>query len=324
MMVGARRWTPDLLGGEWVNWQFAVPKLRGQIPLATVITQSKWLDPHGAARTVNGQEVHAAVLYVHGYNDYFFQEHLAAQIESLGIAFFAIDLHGYGRSTSDEATRNDAHSLREYGFELAQATSLIRQELGFDELIIMGHSTGGLIASLWAHSATGRATVDALILNSPWFDLNRPWFDRVVATAMLDAVGQYVTDYVLSEDESQYARMLHKDFGGLWEFDTNLKRIEATPVRSGWLRAIREGHARVAQGLELDCPILVCTSDRSGSSSSDEVRRRTSDTVLDVLQIVARVHDLALSEEGPRSSYFSVVKDWLRVHGFAVTPSTHS
>lgn len=37
------------------------------------------------------------ILYVHGYNDYFFQEELAEKSDSAGFAFFAIDLHYNGR-----------------------------------------------------------------------------------------------------------------------------------------------------------------------------------------------------------------------------------
>ena len=41
------------------------------------------------------------ILYVHGYNDYFFQEELAEKSDSAGFAFFAIDLHYNGRSYSE-------------------------------------------------------------------------------------------------------------------------------------------------------------------------------------------------------------------------------
>ncbi|MEK8226237.1 alpha/beta hydrolase [Oerskovia sp. M15] len=39
-----------------------------------------------------------AVLYVHGFVDYFFQAHLGDAFEEHGYAFYAIDLRGYGRS----------------------------------------------------------------------------------------------------------------------------------------------------------------------------------------------------------------------------------
>jgi pimeloyl-ACP methyl ester carboxylesterase len=39
-----------------------------------------------------------AVLYVHGWNDYFFQTHLADHLTDLGFDFYAVDLRRYGRS----------------------------------------------------------------------------------------------------------------------------------------------------------------------------------------------------------------------------------
>jgi len=33
-----------------------------------------------------------AALYVHGWNDYFFQTHLADAVEAMGVAFHALDL----------------------------------------------------------------------------------------------------------------------------------------------------------------------------------------------------------------------------------------
>ncbi|GAA3180448.1 hypothetical protein GCM10020255_074200 [Rhodococcus baikonurensis] len=41
-----------------------------------------------------------AVLYVHGFTDYFFQKHLAEHFAEQGYAFFALDLRKCGRSSS--------------------------------------------------------------------------------------------------------------------------------------------------------------------------------------------------------------------------------
>ncbi|WP_435299373.1 alpha/beta hydrolase [Timonella sp. A28] len=323
-------WQRDILGDDWLNRTINVPELRGKKMVSTLVSRPQWL-----VSREHADRPHTAVLYIHGYNDYFFQTHVAQFFEDLGLAFFALDLHGYGRSTTDETTRNDAHSLREYGNELAAATHIIREEYGYESLLIMGHSTGGLLAALWAHSETGRATVDGLILNSPWFDLNRSWFDRTVGTAMLDAVGNYVTDYVITNDDSPYTRMLHTSYGGLWDFNMDWKRERPAPVRTGWLRAIREGQARIAYGLNLTCPILACVSERSVSPYAEPDLTRTSDTVLDVHQITARarqlgdnveiasipqgVHDLALSQPKPRDMYFNAIADWLSRHNLVST-----
>ena len=64
------------------------------------------------------------ILYVHGYNDYFFQEELAEKSDSAGFAFFAIDLHYNGRSYSECEPRSDMRSVKEYYAELDAAIAL--------------------------------------------------------------------------------------------------------------------------------------------------------------------------------------------------------
>jgi len=45
-----------------------------------------------------GRKRRRAVLYLHGWNDYFFQTHLADYVAELGFDFYALDLRRYGRS----------------------------------------------------------------------------------------------------------------------------------------------------------------------------------------------------------------------------------
>lgn len=324
-------WEPDLLGDPWRRTSVALPPIRGERVIATLVASTTTLASTPESCDAHPSTQSTAVLYLHGFNDYFFHTHLATEVEQMGLGFFALDLHGYGRSTTSEETRNDCHSLREYGNDLAWATQVIA-ERGWERLLIMGHSTGGLIATLWAYSATGRARVDGLILNSPWFELNRPWFDRVIATRILHAVGEYATDYVLTHDPSPYTEFLHHSTGGQWDFDLRFKRAEPTPVRAGWMRAIRAGHARLARGLHLSVPVLLATSDASASWADPPDVVAHADTVLNVADIQARadkvgykvttvrvpggVHDLALSNRAARHAYLDAIAQWLRDNGF--------
>lgn len=319
-------WQPDVLGGQWIAQTLDLPKIRGEETRATLVTTTPELT----------RMRDTAVLYLHGYNDYFFQTHVGDFITDQGAAFYALDLHGYGRSTSTEKDRNDCWSLREYGPELSAAARYLKEERGYQKLVIMAHSTGGLIASLWAKSPIGQRSVAGLILNSPWLDLNRSWFDRVIATTVLDSLGSYLPDYVLTNEGSVYSERLHEATGGLWNFDLNLKRSAPTPIRMGWIKAVREGHLRVHRGLDLNIPILVAASKSSTTGQVAPDIAGTTDTVLDVDQIVARApglgsqvdivqipqgsHDLALGNLESRTQFFTTVSGWLIQHGF--TPDT--
>src|SRR5262245_6557979 len=69
-----------------------------------------------------------AVLYVHGFTDYFFQTHLADFYADLGIDFYAIDLRKHGRSLLGHQTANYVGSIPTYFTELDAALAIIRDQ----------------------------------------------------------------------------------------------------------------------------------------------------------------------------------------------------
>ena len=52
---------------------------------------------------------------------------------------------------------------------------MIREE-GSRITVLLGHSTGGLIATLYAKEHGDSSLFDGIILNSPFFDFNKSWF----------------------------------------------------------------------------------------------------------------------------------------------------
>ncbi|HEX8630189.1 MAG TPA: alpha/beta hydrolase, partial [Catenuloplanes sp.] len=71
-----------------------------------------------------------AVLYVHGFIDYFFQTHLADFFVERGWDFYALDLRKYGRSLLAHQTPNFCRDLGDYFPELDEAARIIRAEDG--------------------------------------------------------------------------------------------------------------------------------------------------------------------------------------------------
>ncbi|NUT07326.1 MAG: alpha/beta hydrolase, partial [Hamadaea sp.] len=67
------------------------------------------------------QSTKRAVLYLHGFCDYFFQTHLADFFTDRGWDFYALDLRKYGRSLLGHQTPNFVRSLTEYFPEIDEA-----------------------------------------------------------------------------------------------------------------------------------------------------------------------------------------------------------
>jgi alpha-beta hydrolase superfamily lysophospholipase len=278
-----------------------------------------------------------AVLYVHGFVDYFFQTHLADFFAERGWDFYALDLRKYGRSLLPHQTPNFARSLTDYFPELDEAARIIRDEDGHDQMLVAGHSTGGLITSLWSHARQGQGLVDGLFLNSPFFDFNVPWLvKKPLMSAVLAVGGKTPYRKIPTASLGLYGESLHADHRGEWTYDLAWKPVIGFPVTVGWLTAIRRGQRRLRAGLGIDAPVLVACSTRTfrGRAWSEDVR--TSDAVLDVEHIVrwaprlgsrvtiARfdggIHDLTLSGRDVRADVFRELGRW--VDAFLPAPGT--
>lgn len=278
------------------------------------------------------QLTNKAVLYLHGYNDYFFQTHLADFFIERGFDFYALDLRKYGRSLQPHQTANFVRSLAEYFPELDEAARIIRAEDQHDTLVLFAHSTGGLIGSLWSHARSHTGAVDGVMLNSPFFDLNAPWLmRRPMAATVGRLAGRLPYRPLPLKQTGLYGRSLHRDFQGEWEFELAWKPVLASfPVRLGWLHAVRLGQQRLRAGLDITAPVLVAHSGASFRSFTWDDAAHDADAVLNVDHIarwapalgshvtVVRIeggkHDLTLSREPARKRFFDEADRWLRAY----------
>ena len=273
-----------------------------------------------------------AVLYVHGWADYFFQTHLADFYTGLGWDFYAIDLRKHGRSLLGHQTPNYCGRIDEYFPELDEASRIIRAD--HDVLLINAHSTGGLTTALWAHERRADGVLDGLFLNSPFFDFNLRWLLRRPGVA---AAGRLRPRRLIRIGSwPAYGQSLHSDYNGEWTYDLTWKPLGGFPVYAGWLRAIREGHQRLRAGLDIQVPVLVASSDASLRLRAWSQAAMAADLVLDVdhiarwapalgrhvtlVRIAGGLHDLALSAPAVRQQLFSEVERWLGAYVAGARP----
>ena len=269
-----------------------------------------------------------AVLYLHGYTDYFFQTHLADHFVAAGFSFYALDLRKYGRSLRPHQSPNFVRDLTAYDEELDEAVRIIREQDGHTRLLVDGHSTGGLIAALWASRRAGRGVLDGLFLNSPFLSMPTAAAVRTLAGPALGALGRLApTRRLPAPLNPHYAHSLHRDHRGQWDFDLTLKPAEGFPLFAGWLAAIRRGQQQVRHGLRIDCPVLLMASTASTVTKKWDPALAYTDAVLrtdDIVTLAPRLgrhvttvrieggmHDLVLSGEAARTQVFTELDRWI-------------
>jgi alpha-beta hydrolase superfamily lysophospholipase len=311
-------WKPDVLGPGYDMATLAMGRDYEGDVIATLVRRR----PRPPGRR--------AVLYVHGHNDYFFQRHVADFYAGLGISFYALDLRKCGRSLLPNQTASLCRSLREYYPEIDAAVGMIKRA-GHELVLVSGHSAGGLIVSLWAGEGDSRNLIDGLILNSPYLSSGVP----AAAQFLLDPMCRIITrrrpaialPWRLSP---RYARSLHRSWLGEWDFDTNWKAINGTPLRPAWLASIHRGQRRVRGGLDIKVPVLVLCGAASGSRRTPPPDLLAVDIVLDVgkiarlssrlgrdvtcIQITGAIHDVFLSPLAARTRAFDELSRWLTSH----------
>ena len=67
-----------------------------------------------------------AVLYIHGFADYYFQKEMAEQFNQQGYNFYALDLRKYGRSKLPHQKLFYVRDLLEYEEEIHKALEIIQ------------------------------------------------------------------------------------------------------------------------------------------------------------------------------------------------------
>ena len=349
----------DILGEPWVARRIDVALNEAAAPSAdhAVLVHQRGAAP--AAGTQAAPRHERAALYLHGRNDYFFQTHLADAFLQAGYEFYALDLRTCGRAGIGHPSPHDVRDLRIHDEEISEALRIIRSEHGHDVVVLNGHSTGGLQAVIWAADHPG--TVEALVLNSPWLQLNASGLIRSYGSAYVDVLSRRSPERIIDNpaeakarkrlaaeaasapgpdgaeaggsepvEADLYVRVLHRRWGGEWDWDLRLKPSPAFPVRAGFLAGIRRLQREVRHGLGIEAPVLVCCSTTSSGPEASPEEALHSDIVLSVDQIIERaaflgtdvtvrqipggVHDLALSPSPAREEYLATVTDWLDEH----------
>lgn len=302
-------------------------------------------DTHSARSEATPQAPHFVLLYIHGRNDYFFQRELAEDIDGCGGAFYALDLRRYGRSLRPGQRMGFVSNLSLYDEDISEALDLIREDYPDLPLVLMGHSTGGLLATLWANRHPG--ALDGLILNSAWLEMQTMASMRSAVAPILERIASRNPMWAVpgGDGPDHYGRSLREGRNALdaplpdslaaylddpavkgWSYALEWKRPGSYPAYAAWLEAILDGHENVANSVHLDIPVLsmMSTSSYFGEEFSEAVF--SSDVVLDrevILERSARLgplvtmasfpgkHDLLLSDPQVRAEVYETMNRWI-------------
>lgn len=274
-----------------------------------------------------------AYLYIHGFNDYFFQSEMGKAFNDSGYNFYAVDLRRYGRSKEPWQYPFNIRDVREYYADIDSAISQIRRD-GNTDITLSGHSTGGLTVSCFVAERGEMCRVDRVVTDSPFYEWNYNSFMRNVAVPVVQFLGKIFKNSKIKQSHCDgYAYSLLKQYHGQWEYNTDWKMIYSPPVTFSWVGAINAAQSRLMKKRKnISVPILVMHSSRKIDGCGWTPEFQTGDAVLDPDMIKARgeklghrrmvceidsgLHDLILSEPRPRRAAYDTIFRFLRKYRF--------
>ena len=277
------------------------------------------------AKANHGQR--KSVLYIHGWSDYFFHPHVARQFDVHGYDFYALELRKFGNSLLSHQHPNYCRSIEEYFEEISRALREIRKN-SKQPIILLGHSTGGLITALYMNSGVERGLVSALILNSPFLEMNVSRFSRVVMPFVAGTIASILPYSKVENTVSPvYNQSLHKDYFGEWDFNKDWKPINHFPTYFTWLSTVSDAQSKLKNHSAINVPTLILHSAKSINPKTMSEEAQKSDCVLNVehirqigpklgkditmIEIEGAVHDIFLSKEEVRNHTFQEMFGWI-------------
>lgn len=305
-------WQEDILGDGYQMRYVNQPKAFDGPALCTIVRR---LAPGHSGR---------AVLYVHGFNDYFFQAEMGRRFNEQGINFYAVDLRRYGRSLRPWQYPFNSRDMREYFADIDSALSQIRRD-GNTDITLSGHSTGGLTTALYVAERGARCGVQRLVTDSPFLEWN---FSALYRHLLIPAVGLWGNLSPNTKIDQghcdAYSHALLKQFHGQWEYNTAWKMVFSPPVTASWIKSVSQAQKRLMKHASwITVPVLVMHSSRGYHACSWDPECMHADIVLDpemiarrggklgrnpeVVSIDGGMHDLILSEPEAREDAYSTI-----------------
>jgi acylglycerol lipase len=288
-------------------------RLRGPAPAATaaIAWHEQAVTGDGPALYLQAWRPTAApprgVLVIHhGLADYGARYgDLARRLVDAGYAVWALDMRGHGRSAGP---RVSSPSIDAYLDDLDRVMAVVRAAEPGRPVFLLGHSLGGLIATLYGLERD--ATLAGLVLSAPALAFPSPPLEA----ALIRTIAGVSPD----------ARILATPHGNFSSDPTMAAQLDADPLvyappgPARTARAALDGVARVwARPHALTVPLLALhgTADRlTGPAGSRDLVRRAGGDDRTLRLYPGLAHDLLHEPGGAGATVAGEVRAWLDAH----------
>jgi len=222
------------------------------------------------------------ILWIPGRNDYFYHYHFSSYFNDYDI--YAVMFRNNHSRRLDVIHHID--DITEYFLEIDQIYDKYNIN-NYDEVILYGHSTGGLISILYQQN-NKKNKISKLILNSPFLKFKRHWIENM----FLNYIGWYLFNYIPAIDisfttnkQNCFTIYLSQQF----KINKKYKKYYEVPVISSWLiNVIKYQYQITMNEIKINIPTIILFCDKSIKNNFTE----KGDSVINIKENLKQVPKL--------------------------------
>ena len=225
-----------------------------------------------------------ALIWIHGYNDYYFHFHVGNELLKNGYDVYAITLRNFGKIAKDRRYIHYVKSWNSYFEDINNSLQWITKNKKHKKFVLYGHSTGGLISTIYMNEGKYKNIFNGLILNSPFFDFYGSDLEEFMIKYIFYYIAYIFPTFVASSGSNKiYKVPFYKNMLKRYHFNQNYKLTYPSHVFVSYLQNAAYQQNRIQNNkINISKPILVLHSEKS--TRWPECNDNT-DCVLDVNEI---------------------------------------
>ena len=217
-----------------------------------------------------------ALIWIHGFNDVYYQYNHGEYFLEKGYDIYAITLRRYYNNYYKFYSNN----LDEFIEDIDNNIKYVLAN-NYNNIVLYGHSFGGLLSVLYFKKGLYRSLINKLILNSPFFDFFESKLMKFLLNYPIYYLGYLFPKLKLTENKKlcdPYAM----DILNRYYFNDEVKNINYSDKYAGFIYTLVDNFKLIHnKEININIPILVLCSDKSYKNS----KIYKHDSVLDVEDI---------------------------------------
>lgn len=273
--------------------------------------------------TKNNNGNNNALIWIHGFNDYYYNLFIGEKFLKEGYDIYAIQLRRYSSTNINEKFYCD--NLNEYIQDINNIFPKIIDK-NYKKIVLYGHSMGGLISSIYCKKGLYKDKITHLILNSPFFDFKLSLIEKFFINYIVYYLSFIFPKFLLRPYDTTKTNYLTQNIQKRFYINNKYKLNFLPPVYASWIKTIIDYHNIIKyNNLNLKIPILVLFCDKTTKFINSN---QTGDDTLDVndidkysenlgnnikkYQFTNSIHDIFSSSINVINKAFNITIYWLK------------